>query len=238
MVDVTVNAPPKPQLPYDESVIPDAVKKRAAAVDALYSQQSNGSDGASQTPSETPEPSPLVSEVPAPQEPAVSPLTEPAPADTSTEIPQFLPKHEPEKPVDWERRFLRMQGQYNASQKLVGEMQEQLTQLGNEVLQLQRMPQRQAPPPPPYEQPPVYLSEQDRQNYGDELIDFTTRAAAQASQQVLGPKLQEIERQNVELQRRLAEEARQRLDQQLELAVPNFREIDRDPRWHKLLIRG
>ena len=50
------------------------------------------------------------------------------------------------------------------------------------------------------------------------------------------PKLQEIEQQNAELRQRLAKEARRRLDQAVELAVPNYREIDRDPRWHRWLL--
>ena len=77
-----------------------------------------------------------------------------------------------------------------------------------------------------------YLTEQDVQNYGNELIDVTQRAALQA----VAPQLQEIEQQNAELQRRLAKEARRRLDQAVEMAVPNYREIDRDPRWHRWLL--
>jgi len=55
MTDVVVDQAPKPQLPYDPNDIPDAVKKRVAAVEALYSQSngSNGSDG--QQPSGAPE---------------------------------------------------------------------------------------------------------------------------------------------------------------------------------------
>ena len=42
MADVVVDQKPMDKLPYDPNDIPDAVKKRAAAVDALYT---NGSDG-------------------------------------------------------------------------------------------------------------------------------------------------------------------------------------------------
>jgi hypothetical protein len=77
-----------------------------------------------------------------------------------------------------------------------------------------------------------YLTQDDVNNYGHELIDVTQRAALHA----LSPELQEIRNQNAELQRRLAQEARHRLDQQIEHALPDFRERDRDPRWHRWLL--
>ena len=48
--------------------------------------------------------------------------------------------------------------------------------------------------------------------------------------------LHNLEQQNAELRQRLAIEARHRLDQQVERAVPNYREIDQDPRWHQWLL--
>lgn len=72
-----------------------------------------------------------------------------------------------------------------------------------------------------------FLTQDDVQNYGSELVDFAQRAAVHA----LAPTLQQIEQQNAELQRRLAIEARRNLDARVERAVPNFREVDRDPRW-------
>jgi hypothetical protein len=51
----------------------------------------------------------------------------------------------------------------------------------------------------------------------------------------VAPHLQASEQQNLELQNRLAREARARLDAAVERAVPNYREIDQDPRWHNWL---
>ena len=56
-------------------------------------------------------------------------------------------------------------------------------------------------------------------------FDFAQRAALHA----VAPHLQASEQQNLELQNRLAREARHRLDRQVERAVPNYREIDQDP---------
>jgi hypothetical protein len=69
-------------------------------------------------------------------------------------------------------------------------------------------------------------------NYGSDLIDVTQRAALHA----VAPHLQNLEQQNAELQRRLAKEARHRLDQQVAAAVPDYQTIDRDPNWHRYLL--
>jgi hypothetical protein len=226
MADVVVDQKPMEKLPYDPNDIPDAVKKRAAAVDALYT---NGSDGSTpQQPSGAPEsPRVLPEKTPTPQASTSVPPT-PTPAE-----PPPQPADSDESPEAWKRRFLRMQGSYNASQKTIGEMQEQMTQLGNELLHLQRMPpqsrQQSAPPLP---DAPSYLTQEDVQNYGNELIDVTQRAALHA----IAPHLMSLEQQNAELQARLAKDTRRILDQQVEMAVPNYREIDRDPRWHRWLL--
>jgi hypothetical protein len=79
---------------------------------------------------------------------------------------------------------------------------------------------------------PNYLTQTDVQNYGSELVDFSMRAAAHA----VAPQLQELRETNQQLQRRLAREARHRMDAQVERAVPDYRTIDQDPAWHRYLL--
>src|SRR6478735_7281483 len=79
---------------------------------------------------------------------------------------------------------------------------------------------------------PQYLTSQDYNDYGPDLVDFAQRAAVHA----VAPHLQNLEQQNAELQRRLAREARYSLDQRVEAAVPNYREIDSNPEWHRWLL--
>jgi hypothetical protein len=228
MVDVTVDAKPMAKLPYNPDDIPDAVKKRAAAVDALYAN-GNSSDGQPQQPSEVSEPPRVLPEAtPSPQASEPSPPATPAPAE-----PPPQPADSDESPEAWKRRFLRMQGMHTADQKIIGEMQEQMTQLGNELLHLQRMPpQARQQEPPPLPNAPSYLTQDDVNTYGTDLIDVSQRAALHA----LAPHLMSLEQQNEELRTRLAKEARHSLDQAVELGVPNYREIDRDPRWHRWLL--
>jgi hypothetical protein len=78
---------------------------------------------------------------------------------------------------------------------------------------------------------PDYLTADDVQNYGSDLVNFAQRAAAHA----VAPHLQSLEQQNVQLAQRLAQEQRHRLDSQVAAAIPNYREIDRDPGWHEYL---
>jgi hypothetical protein len=77
-----------------------------------------------------------------------------------------------------------------------------------------------------------YLTQDDVENYGPELIDVTQRAALQA----VAPHLQNLESQNAQLQQRLAVESRRRLDQQIAAAVPDYQEVDRNPAWHRWLL--
>ena len=77
-----------------------------------------------------------------------------------------------------------------------------------------------------------YLTQNDLDNYGHELIDVTQRAALQA----VVPHLQNLEFQNAQLQQRLAIEARRRLDDQVARGVPDYQQVDRDPRWHRWLL--
>ena len=74
-----------------------------------------------------------------------------------------------------------------------------------------------------------YLTQDDVQNYGGDLLDVSQRAAMHA----VTPHLQALGQQNAELQRRLAIEARKNLDQRVATAVPNYQAIDQNPAWHR-----
>ena len=78
----------------------------------------------------------------------------------------------------------------------------------------------------------AWLSQQDYQDYGGDLVNFSQRAALHA----VAPHLQNLEQENARLQHWLGVEARHRMDREVEAAVPNYREIDADPRWHQWLL--
>jgi hypothetical protein len=68
--------------------------------------------------------------------------------------------------------------------------------------------------------------------FGPELIDVSQRAAMQA----ISPYLQQLQHENTELRARHAKAARRVLGSQVEAAIPDYREFDRDPRWHQWLL--
>ena len=74
---------------------------------------------------------------------------------------------------------------------------------------------------------PNYLTQEDLQNYGTDLVDFSLRAAHQAT----APQLEYLRQQNEQLQRQLGQEAKARLDMRLDAAIPDWRVINADPRW-------
>jgi hypothetical protein len=77
-----------------------------------------------------------------------------------------------------------------------------------------------------------YLTSEDRAAYGDDLLNVSQRAAMQA----VAPYIQQLEQQNNALRQRQARDSKRLMDQQLEAAVPEFREVDRDSRWHQWLL--
>jgi hypothetical protein len=79
---------------------------------------------------------------------------------------------------------------------------------------------------------PQYLSSQDYQDYGTDLVSFTQRAALDS----VAPHLRALDQQNHELRQRLAAESRHRMDQQVEAAIPNWRDLDQHPDWHQWLL--
>lgn len=236
MTEVVVEQKRMPLPDIDpDAKIPESVKRRSAAVDAFYA--SNGQAA----PAMEPPPSPQAPEVPpqavgesAPQGQAPSPpaVQLELPIETKSE-PKSEPKPQPPADDDasWERKFLRMKGQYDASQRTIGEMNDQMQQMGEELLRTQqyinRAPQQRQEVPAPK----LYLTDQDVQNYGPELVDFVQRAAVQ----VVEPQVNRLEEENQALRQRLAREARRSLDERVEEAIPNYREIDRNPRWHAWL---
>jgi hypothetical protein len=76
-----------------------------------------------------------------------------------------------------------------------------------------------------------YLTQSDVYNYGEDLIGFTQRAAAQ----YVAPHLQALDQQNAELRRQVAEQTRKAMHDRVEAAIPNWRDIDSDPRWRAWL---
>src|SRR5262245_23323447 len=78
-----------------------------------------------------------------------------------------------------------------------------------------------------------YLTNEDVQNFGYELLDVAQRAARHA----MDPQLQQLRDENQELQDQLTSAAKMAIDQYLDVHVPNWRQINADERLHSWLLQ-
>lgn len=211
---------PQSLAPIDDSVtIPKSVRDAAAKAESFY---------------KAPEPDPAAAQAqPTGSEPAASqPQPEPQPVQAQPE-PQPAPQPEPQPSQaadegNWEHRYHSMKGRWEQSQRMLGELQEQVVQLGDELVRTQRaitQPQQQ---PQPQAQPTQRLiTAEDEQNYGPELIDLARRAAAET----LSPQIAALQAENHRLTAAVSRGAAQTVSQALDNDVPNWRDIKANPRF-------
>src|SRR5262245_33928847 len=77
-----------------------------------------------------------------------------------------------------------------------------------------------------------YLTQQDINDYGYDVLDLAQRAAMHA----MTPELQRIDYQNAELRQQIAEDRRRGLYQTLDAQMPDWRQIDDSPQWRQWLL--
>ena len=235
-VDVVRDAPAKSHAPIDTNVrIPDSVKRAAAAADAYYQQRQAPAAPPAPEPAPAPVAEPVAEPVAVAPEPTPAPVVEPvavAPIAPEPAAPAVPPADADIPPEQWEHRFRSMKGRYDAQLQINGQMQEQMQQLGDELVRTQQMLQRGlATPPTPNQPPATLITAEDQQNYGNDLIDLTKRAALEAVQ----PKLNELEHENQQLRQRVTQQSQAGVVQMLDLQLPNWREINRKPEFKRWL---
>jgi hypothetical protein len=77
-----------------------------------------------------------------------------------------------------------------------------------------------------------YLTTEDERNFGPEMLDLAMRAA----QHAVGPELQQLREENRELQDQLNSATKMTIDRELDAAVPDWRQINADERFHRWLL--
>jgi hypothetical protein len=73
----------------------------------------------------------------------------------------------------------------------------------------------------------MFLNQRDVDEYGNELLDVSQRAALQA----VSPMIEQLQQQNAQLAGQVARDRRRALDEKVAQLVPDYREVDRDPNW-------
>ncbi len=218
--EVTVDAPHSPQAPIDTSVIiPDHVRRAAELAESFYKPQEQSSAEVA------PEPPPPAEAAPQ-QEPP--PPIERAPVNDSV----VSPSREELQDDTWAARYNSMKGRWEASQRTIGSMQEQMSQLGDELMRTQQLlrgqsvePQQHAP------SHPKLITAEDEQAYGPEIIDLARRAAMET----MGPEIEHLRAENQNLKQRVTTTAKSEVRQILAQSVPNWQVINRSPEFKNWL---
>ena len=208
----------KNQAPVDTSVvIPESVRRAAAAADTLHAQVYQTTPAPATEPQVQPQPAP----------PAPEPQVQPQPAPPAPE-PQVQSQSQPAPgPEEWEHRYLSMKGRFDQAQTTIGSMQEQMSELGNELVRTQHILNArgqvtlQPPPPKPL------VTDEDVKNFGPEILDLINRAAKQAVE----PELTAIEQQSQQAREDALRVARTGMYTQIGSAMPAWREVNMNPRF-------
>lgn len=201
--------------------IPPHVQAQTAAADALHKQvypdDPNPAD---------PLPQPDTARV----DPPLQPDPPPAPVAAEVQHPDdgFTAPADAQALHDseWARRYNSMRGRYDALLRTNGAMEQQMTQLGQELVRTQNLvSQLQQAPPQAQAQPGNHnnlITDEDRASYGDELIDMATRAARGA----VAPELEELRNENKRLTQRVQNTGKRELFATLDREVPTWRALN------------
>ena len=221
-------APKDSTLPIDPNVkVPEAVKRAAARADAHYQPA-------------TPDPSQVQPVAPVQVQPAAEPANlqvqplppappAPQPAPAAPE-PASQPPAAPVEPPNFEHMYNSMKGRYDAAQRTIGGMQEQMGNLGDELMRTQMLIRGGNINPTstlPANMQPAYVTAEDVTQFGEPLIDLTKRAALEA----VAPTLTALQEENRRLNQQVTQQRTQSIYEKLDEGLPTWREINIEPRW-------
>jgi hypothetical protein len=232
-------------IPADPNVrLPDSVRNAGTAADELHrrayakqsTQQELPSPAAPAAPAATTEPPKQAEPPKQPETPPAQPQQVPV-----VESPPLAPADQNITAEEWRHRFLSMQGRFNAQKVTIGSMETQMAQLAQELQHVQTRlaayeqgaprqdaPRSQATIPANHEK---LITDQDRTDYGDELIDLARRAGREA----VAPELAALKAENARLTSLVQSTTKRELFTSLDAKLPQWRAINKDTRFKSWL---
>ena len=225
--------------PADESIVlPESVRRAAAAAEAIHKQAYQTPDAPAAPAADASAPTPASPDRPEDRpinivaEPAPTPPVPPVTAQQQPPAPPVVPAAPdpatPALPADWEHRYNSMKGRYEQASHTIGSMQHQMQEMGDELTRMHALLSKTGHnPAAPNTSTQPLITEEDVKAYGPDLIDVVRRAAVDAVRPELSAVEQEIQKQN----QRNSREARQRLYTTITDTIPNWQEINRNPRF-------
>lgn len=229
--EVIVDQKPYDLAPVDpDAKIPQSVKDAAARAAAMHQQA---------YPVENPpEPNPSAA-VPVVEQvaPVAPPQSEPRPVAAVPAQADPPAPADDGKDTNWEHKYHAMQGRYKKATTQIGELQEQMTQLGDELVRTQALVHNAprlgdgVPTPTPQTARQALVTDADVQSYGPEIIDLVRRAASE----VVAGEIEQVRTDTSQIKQALQKTAKQQVVESLSSAVPNWQAINRDPEFKRWL---
>ncbi len=203
--------------------VPKSVSDASAAADALHKRVYTKPDA--------PQPAPTA---PLEAQPAPQPAPQPVPPPAQQTSPAPAPQPEPPPAGDenltaeqWRHRYLSMEGRYKQSAQSIGSMQEQMAELGDELMRTQQLVRQQVAQVQAPQPPPPMVTPEEIQTFGPELIDVMQRVA----RQTIMPDLQNMHADVKQVSQRVQGVTAQGLYSHLDAQVPEWRELNHNPRF-------
>lgn len=227
-IEVTRDAKSMPLAPIDTSIpLPPSIAAAAARAEQLHAAAYQTSASAP-TNVDLPVVEPVVPPVVPPVDASANPPPAPPPApvvDEDGDVEDGLTA------AQWKHKYVSMQGRLTSAKRTIGSMQEQMTAIGDELVRTQELNQRlqTAAPVQPQQRPATtkLVTADEETNYGADLIDVVKRAAREE----IAPELDAVKTENQQLKRRMQQGSQAATVQALASAVPNWEEINVDPKF-------
>lgn len=209
----------------DETLnIPQSVRDAAARADALHKQMYSKEEPAAEA---APAPAPEVTSEGNPEG-----ITEVTPAEKPV-VAAPAPAPAPAKTEDWEHKFNSMKGRFDRSEQERRKLHDRIGGLEQVIATIQTP----AEPAKPAElDPATLLTAAEREAYGDEFINTVAKVAHN------NPVVSSLQKEIAELKAKLTnvdaslgQSARDRMHELLTSEIPNWLEVNKDPKFSEWL---
>lgn len=146
--------------------------------------------------------------------------------------PEDLPDVNADGTPNWENRFKALKGRYDADTRRWGETQQQYDQRMRELTTERERLSRQPLPGEGNDEPPVLITDKEKADYGEDLIDIIKRAAVEQILPMLKPIATEVGQMRARVETTESETGRQflqRMHGSMDSMVPGWQELNKDP---------
>lgn len=157
--------------------------------------------------------------------------TPPAPKAGTEEVPVETPAKGEGYDGSWEQKFHSMKGRYDKQEDVIRQL---TSELGGMRSEIERLRTSVATPAPTKENTFKKLTAEEREAYGEDFIDVSARAA----EEKLMPEIETLKATVADLTGKLGQVAKASHDtqtltmnQQLDRDLPDWKKINRDPRF-------